>query len=82
MILDKRETFDPSGIRTPDHLIRGLVTTPTTLSRFLWGYFMALGNTCLWGTFEKLRKATINVCRVCPSAHTKQLDYHRTNFYR
>jgi len=43
---------------------------------------MALGNACLWGTFEKLRKATVNVCRVCPSARIKQLDYHRTNVHR
>ena len=26
--------------------------------------------------------ATVNVCRVCPSAHIKHLDYQGTNFYR
>jgi len=31
----EKKTIAPSGIITPDHLTRGLVTTPTTLSRFV-----------------------------------------------
>jgi len=78
----RKKTIAPSGIWTPDHLTRGLVTTPTTLSRFVWEYFMVLRNTCLWGTFGKQRKGNIKLCRVCPFARIKQLDSHLTNFYR
>jgi hypothetical protein len=81
MILEKGKTFAPSGIRTPDHLTRGVVATPTTPFRFLWGYLMALSNTCLWGTFGKQRTANIKICRVCPSARVTHLASRRKNFY-
>jgi hypothetical protein len=81
MILEKRKTFAPSGVRTPDHLTRGLVTTQTTLFRFLWGELMALSNTCLWGTFGKQLTANIKICHVCPSARITHLGSHRKTFY-